>query len=88
MRADAAAACEIFGLDPLYVANEGRFVAFVPADQADRALGILRRDPAGMDAALLGHVSKSGHGRVTLRSALGTTRILDMLNGEQLPRIC
>ncbi len=88
VRADVAAACEIFGLDPLYVANEGRFVAFVPADQADRALAILRRDPAGADAALLGLVGKSGHGRVTLRSALSTTRILDMLNGEQLPRIC
>jgi hydrogenase expression/formation protein HypE len=88
VRDDVAAACEIFGLDPLYVANEGRFVAFVPAAQAERAVAILLCDPAGKGATCLGYVGEASKGRVTLRSALGTSRILDMLNGEQLPRIC
>jgi hydrogenase expression/formation protein HypE len=81
-------ACEILGLDPLYVANEGRFVAIVPSNESDRALEILRRQPGGGEAAVLGAVTESGEGRVTLRSAIGATRIVDMLSGEQLPRIC
>jgi hydrogenase expression/formation protein HypE len=81
-------ACEILGLDPLYLANEGRFVAFVPAAQADRALAILRRHPVSSGAVRIGAVGDASDGLVTLRSRIGTRRILDMPSGEQLPRIC
>ena len=77
-------ACEILGLDPLYVANEGRFIAFVAPDDADRALTIL-----GANARVIGQTSTTiPSGRVIIRSAIGSNRILDMLSGEQLPRIC
>jgi hydrogenase expression/formation protein HypE len=82
------AACEILGLDPLYVANEGRFVALVAPADAARALELMRAHPAGQQAALIGHVMKEGEGLVTMRSQLGANRIVDMLSGEQLPRIC
>ncbi len=81
-------ACEILGLDPLYVANEGRFVAFVAEEDADRALGILRRHALTKGAVAIGRVREEPRGMVTLTSTIGTTRILDMLSGEQLPRIC
>ncbi len=81
-------ACEIFGLDPLYVANEGRFLAFVPAAEADRALAIMRRHPLGQDASLIGVVGEGTQGFVTLKSLIGVRRVVDMLSGEQLPRIC
>ncbi len=88
VREEVRGACEILGLDPLYVANEGRFVAFVPADQAEDALAVLRRQPLGAAAGRIGEVTADPKGLVTLKSTLGTTRILDMLSGEQLPRIC
>lgn len=79
-------ACELLGLDPLYVANEGRFVAFVPAAHSERALAALRHH--GKDAAVIGQVrSSSSRGEVSL-DTIGGTRPLDMLTGEQLPRIC
>jgi hydrogenase expression/formation protein HypE len=81
-------ACELFGLDPLYVANEGRFVAFVPATESGRALALLRADPLGTDAQRIGHVAAGTPGLVTLRSRIGAQRVLDLLSGEQLPRIC
>ncbi|MBI5380433.1 MAG: hydrogenase expression/formation protein HypE [Opitutae bacterium] len=81
-------ACEILGLDPLYVANEGRFVAFVPAAQADRALEILARTAPGGPPARIGEVRAGPAGQTTLRSVVGVERILDRLSGEQLPRIC
>jgi len=82
-------ACEILGFDPLYVANEGRFIAFVPEEQAARALEILRANPLGANAARIGAVAAaSPHPVVTLKSQIGATRILDLLSGEQLPRIC
>jgi len=81
-------ACEILGFDPLYVANEGRFVAFVDPAHADRALSILRKHPLGEQAAVIGTVAEEPAGLVTLRSRIGATRIVDMLSGEQLPRIC
>ena len=84
----ARAACEIFGLDPLYVANEGRMLAFVPAARAEESLAILREHPLGREAALIGEVVADHPGSVRLRSALGSMRVLDMLSGEQLPRIC
>jgi len=80
-------ACEILGLDPLYVANEGRFVAFVPAEQADRALETLGRFTVCQKAARIGRVEE-GRGLVTLRTRIGGNRVLDLLSGEQLPRIC
>ena len=78
-------ACEILGLDPLYVANEGRFAAFVPAGQADRALEILRPHSAG--ACRVGTV-QAGRGQVLLQSRIGVARVVERLSGEQLPRIC
>lgn len=82
-------ACEILGLDPLYVANEGRFVAIVPACEERQALTILRREAESLDARTIGHVTatRSSPG-VTLRGSLGGERPLDLLSGEQLPRIC
>jgi hydrogenase expression/formation protein HypE len=81
-------ACELLGLDPLYVANEGRFVAFVPEGDADRALEILRSHAVSAGAAHAGTVHEDRSGIVTLRSRVGGHRVLDMLSGEQLPRIC
>jgi hydrogenase expression/formation protein HypE len=81
-------ACEMLGLDPLYVANEGRFVAFVAARDIDRALSILRSDPFCADATRVGAALAENNPIVTLKNRLGSTRILDMLAGEQLPRIC
>jgi hydrogenase expression/formation protein HypE len=81
-------ACEILGLDPWYVANEGRLVACVPEADAARALAILRAHPGGAEAAAIGRVSAAaGRGQV-LAEAIGGARVLDMLSGEQLPRIC
>lgn len=81
-------ACELLGLDPLYVANEGRFVAFVPASDAGRALEILRSHAVSAGALRVGTVHENSSGIVTLRSRVGGNRVLDMLSGEQLPRIC
>jgi len=87
VREDVRAACEILGFDPLYVANEGRFVAFVPAEQAGAAIEILREFEVSAGAARIGSVQNGG-AKVLLRSAIGATRVVDMLSGEQLPRIC
>jgi len=81
-------ACELLGLDPFYVANEGRFVVFAPAAQAGRALAVLRRFAPEGGAGRIGEVRESPRGEVTLRGAVGVERILDRLSGEQLPRIC
>lgn len=81
-------ACEILGLDPFYVANEGRMVAFVPEADAERALRLLRAHPLGAGASRIGRVSAEMPGLVTMKSRIGATRVLDLLSGEQLPRIC
>lgn len=81
-------ACEILGLDPLYVANEGRFVAFVPARDSAQALELMRSHPLGQGACAIGVVKAESPGLVTLKSKIGASRILDLLSGEQLPRIC
>ena len=82
-------ACEMLGLDPLYVANEGRFVAFVAASDAERALHVLHRHEVSRGACRIGVVGDaSSRGLVTARGSVGTRRILDRLSGEQLPRIC
>lgn len=88
VRDEVRGACEILGLDPLYVANEGRFVCFVPDEQAERALAAMRAHPLGAGACRLGRITEAAPALVTMRSAIGASRIVDMLSGEQLPRIC
>jgi hydrogenase expression/formation protein HypE len=88
VREDVAGACEILGLDPLYLANEGRFVAFVPEHETTRALEVLRSHSVSSGAIRIGQVLEKPAGLVTMRSRLGTERLIDMLSGEQLPRIC
>ena len=85
---NVAGACEILGFDPLYLANEGRFVAFVPAEQAEQAVEVLRRFTPSANASVIGTVNPAPACVVTLRSRIGTKRVLDMISGEQLPRIC
>ncbi len=79
---------EILGLDPLYFANEGRLVAVVPAARAQAALEAMRAHPAGAEAAVVGEVGAQPAGTVVMRTRFGAERIVDMLVGEQLPRIC
>lgn len=88
VREDVAAACEILGLDPLYVANEGRFTAFIPAKDQEKALATMKAHPTGEGACVIGGVVDQAAPLVTMKSRIGATRILDMLSGEQLPRIC
>ena len=88
VREDVRGACEILGLDPMYVANEGRFVAFVAEKDSVRALSILRAQEAGAQAAVIGRVQPTTDCMVTIRSLIGANRIVDMISGEQLPRIC
>ncbi len=81
-------ACELLGIDPLHVANEGKMVVIVPADEADAALDAMRRDRYGERAAIIGCVQSGHAGRVHLRTPMGSLRILDMPAGDLLPRIC
>jgi hydrogenase expression/formation protein HypE len=81
-------ACEILGLDPLYVANEGKCLAIVAAEVAESVLAVMQADPLGQEAAMIGEVVEEQPGRVTMRSRIGGWRIVDTLTGEQLPRIC
>lgn len=82
------AACEMLGFDPLFVANEGKLVAFVKDDDAERVLSAMRRTKYGEDAAIIGRVIGTGKSQVRLKTAIGGTRLVDMLPGEMLPRIC
>ena len=88
VRPDVASACELLGLDPLHVANEGRFVAILPTAEAERAVAILRRFDVSGGATVIGSVTDRPAGQVSCRGLLGVNRAIDMLNGEQLPRIC
>ena len=88
LRAEVAGVCELLGLDPLYLANEGRLVLFCPADQADAVIAAMRALPEGEGACIIGKALATPAGRVTLRTAFGGARLVDMLIGEQLPRIC
>ncbi len=88
VREDVAGACELLGLDPLYVANEGKVLACVPAASAEVVLEAMRRHPLGKRACRIGEVVAGDTGRVFLRTHIGGHRLVDMLRGEQLPRIC
>jgi hydrogenase expression/formation protein HypE len=88
VREDVRGACEILGFDPLYVANEGRLIAFVPQIQVETALEIIRSHPCGESAVAIGRVIDNSSSLVTMRTSIGSTRIVDLLSGEQLPRIC
>jgi hydrogenase expression/formation protein HypE len=88
IRDEVKGACEMLGLDPLYVANEGKLVAIVARENADTLLESMRKHPLGKNARVIGTVNDKNPGLVTMRTTLGTTRIVDMLSGDQLPRIC
>ncbi|HEY2380856.1 MAG TPA: hydrogenase expression/formation protein HypE [Terriglobia bacterium] len=88
VRSEVQGACEILGLDPLYVANEGRLLAFVSSDEAERVLAAMRAQVCGRESAIIGQVVADHCGLVVMKTRVGGSRIVDMLSGEQLPRIC
>ncbi|MBK8314023.1 MAG: hydrogenase expression/formation protein HypE [Acidobacteria bacterium] len=88
VREDVRGACEMLGFDPLYLANEGRFITFVPEIFADKILSVMGSHPLGERATVIGSVTDSRDSLVTMKSAIGANRIVDMFSGEQLPRIC
>jgi hydrogenase expression/formation protein HypE len=88
LRREVSAACEMLGLDPLYIANEGKVVAVVEAVDADKIVEQMKKNKYGQNAAVIGEVTEKHAAKVTLKTALGTSRIVDMLVGEPLPRIC
>lgn len=88
VRPEVKSACELLGLDPLYVANEGKLIAICPADRADTLLAAMRAHPKGRDAAIVGEVLEDSRCFVRMKTQLGGTRMVDWLAGEQLPRIC
>lgn len=88
IRSEVKGFCEILGLDPLYLANEGKVVCVVPEAEAEAALAAMQNHPLGKDAARIGHVTDGRPGRVVMQTVFGGQRIVDMLVGEQLPRIC
>jgi hydrogenase expression/formation protein HypE len=88
LRDEVRAACEMLGLDPLYVANEGKLIAVVPNEDAQRLLQVMRAHPLGGNAAIVGQVVEEHRGMVILKSLVGGARVVTMLAGEQLPRIC
>jgi hydrogenase expression/formation protein HypE len=81
-------ACEILGLDPLYIANEGKVLIFVPESETGEVLNVMRNNPLGKDASVIGKVTISDPGLVVMKTLIGSSRIVDMISGEQLPRIC
>jgi len=88
IRDSVKSTCELLGLDPLYMANEGKLVAIVPEDKAESLLYVMRSSPYGKDARIIGKVTREHPGKVILITKLGSKRILDMLSGDPLPRIC
>jgi hydrogenase expression/formation protein HypE len=88
VREEVRGACELLGLDPLYVANEGKLIAIVAPSVAEAMLQVMKRHPLGTAAQIIGTVKQDNVGLVTMRTPFGTTRIVDMLAGDQLPRIC
>jgi hydrogenase expression/formation protein HypE len=88
IREEVRGACEMLGLDPLYVANEGKLIAIVAPEAADTILAAMRAPPLGRDAVAIGRVAAENRGMVVIETPYGTTRVVDMLSGDQLPRIC
>jgi len=88
IREEVLAACEMLGFDPLYVANEGKLVAIVPAEDAEKVLKAMQGNRYGREATIIGEVREENPGRVIMRTRLGASRIIDMLTGDLLPRIC
>ena len=88
VKPEVAAACEFLGLDPLFVANEGKMIVICPKDQAQEALAAMKAFPLGHEAAVIGEVFREGCGTVEMMTLMGGRRMVDWLNGEQLPRIC
>jgi hydrogenase expression/formation protein HypE len=88
VREAVAGVCELLGFDPLYVANEGKLLAFVAAEDAEKVLAAIQSDPFGREACVIGDVTAEHPGQVVLETLIGGRRIVDMLTGEQLPRIC
>ena len=88
LKKEVVAACELLGFDPLYLANEGKLLCFVAQEDADAVLAAIRANPYGKDAAVIGEVISDHTGKVFMETRIGGKRILDMLSGEQLPRIC
>ncbi|MHB1688873.1 MAG: hydrogenase expression/formation protein HypE [Ignavibacteriaceae bacterium] len=81
-------ACEILGLDPLYIANEGKVLVFVPKADADKVLNAMKNHPLGKESSIIGNVTAENKSLVTMKTMIGSSRIVDMMSGEQLPRIC
>jgi hydrogenase expression/formation protein HypE len=88
IRPEVAAACELLGFDPLYIANEGKLLAIVDSNDADNVLKVMKKNKYGKDAVIIGDVKDSPPGRLLMSTGLGSTRIVDVLSGELLPRIC
>jgi hydrogenase expression/formation protein HypE len=88
VKSAVAAACEMLGFDPLYIANEGKLLALVSAGEAEKVLKAMKKTRYGEDAAIIGRVESEPAGRLLLDTTLGSTRIVDVLAGEMLPRIC
>jgi hydrogenase expression/formation protein HypE len=88
LKREVVGICELLGFDPLYLANEGKLLAFVAPEHAGRILDVIRQNEYGRDAAVIGEVVADQPGRVTMQTRIGGNRIVDMLTGEQLPRIC
>jgi hydrogenase expression/formation protein HypE len=88
LKKEVVAACELLGFDPLYLANEGKLIAFVSAEDTDMVLEVIKSNPFGKDAAVIGEVVANHSGKVFMETRIGGERIVDMLAGEQLPRIC
>jgi hydrogenase expression/formation protein HypE len=88
LKKEIAGICELLGFDPFYVANEGKLIAFVAPDYAEKVLGAIRTDEFGQDACIIGEAIADNPGKVIMQTSIGGSRIVDMLTGEQLPRIC
>jgi hydrogenase expression/formation protein HypE len=88
VKKEVSGICELLGFDPLYLANEGKLLAFVAPEHADRVVAAMKRDPCGKEACIIGEVVADHPGKVFMKTRIGGSRIVDMLTGEQLPRIC
>ena len=88
VNSEVAGVCELLGFDPLYVANEGKLIAFVPDEHVNKVLAKMKESIPGKDACIIGEVVESNTSKVFMQTRIGGTRIIDMLTGEQLPRIC